>query len=78
MIEIVEVFWLRVRFVAVLVFQTVPVPLKVQVPDPMVRVLVLELAEEKTPVETFLLLALKVPAVWVNVAVLPRVTLSCI
>ncbi len=43
-----------VRFVSVEVFQIVALlPVRVQVPEPMVRVLVLALEEEKSPRERF-------------------------
>src|SRR5438552_2102243 len=62
----VEVFWFNVRPVVVDVSQTVPVPLRVQVPDPMVMVRVLVLAEETLAALTVKLLALNVPAVTVR------------
>lgn len=62
-INIVEVPAFRVRFVTVPVFHTVPVPVSVQVPDPMVRVRTLVLLDEKERVLTLNPLALKVPLV---------------
>ncbi len=60
--EMVEVFWFKVRLVAVDTSQMVPVPDNVQVPLPMVKVLVLLLEEEKEPAMfTVLLLASRDP-----------------
>lgn len=52
-------------------FHTAPVPVNVQVPEPMVIVRVLELFEENNPTVTLLLLALKIPEVRVNIPVVP-------
>ena len=57
----------KVRLVDVVVSHTVPVPVSVQRPVPLVRVRMLELEEEKIPQVTFLLLASKVPFVRVRV-----------
>lgn len=46
-ILIVDVFALRVRLVAVVIFHTLPVPVKVIVPEPSVSVRVLELLDSK-------------------------------
>jgi hypothetical protein len=79
----VEVLALNVRPVVVAVFHIVElevVVFKVQVPEPMVMVRVLELLEAKRPVVTLKLAASKVPAVTVkvladaNVRALPSVT----
>lgn len=71
----VEVFALKVRPVIVAVFQTVPVPERVQVPDPIVIVRVLEFVEAKLVKVRFLLFASIVPVVCVRV--LFDVILSC-
>jgi len=63
----VAVVAVRVNPVMVDVSQTVPVVFSIQVPLPMVRVLVLLLAEENIPAVTFLLLASNVPLVRVKV-----------
>lgn len=54
---------LKVRFVVVKMFQTLPapVPVRVQVPLPMVRVRTFELLESNVPQETLNPLALSVP-----------------
>ena len=49
----VDVLAFNVRFVVVAVFQTVPVEDKVQVPEPIVSVLVLELELAKVVQVTF-------------------------
>lgn len=71
-IFMVEVLPFTVRLVAVAVVQTVPVPDNVQVPDPMVITRVLALLEENAGVDTFLLLASRVPWVRVKVLVVER------
>lgn len=79
-IFMVLVVAVNVRFVAVDVSQTVPVPERVHVPEPMVRVLVLLLAEDKEAAVTLRLLALKVPPVRVRapeiVMLAPKVKLD--
>ena len=70
--SIVEVLLVKVRFVLVLKFQTVPLtPVSVHVPLPMVIERVLELVDETKPTVMFRLLALNTPSVIVNVAVAP-------
>lgn len=59
----------------VVVSQTVPLPLMVQVPVLMVSVLVFELDDENNPAVTLSALAVKVPAVNLNVAADPNVKL---
>lgn len=77
-IIIVDVFAFRVNPVVVTIPHGFPlVPFAVQVPDPMVKVLVLELLLLKNPVVTFLLFALSVPLLRVRALVDPRVKLSC-
>ena len=50
---IVDVLGFNVKFVDVAIFQTEPVPDIVHVPEPMFKVLVLELEDEKKPTVTF-------------------------
>ena len=67
----VEVLGVMVKLVAVAVVHTVPVPLNVPLPAPMIMARILLGAVEKSAAVTLLPLAFKVP--WVRVKVLVAV-----
>lgn len=64
---------LNVRFVVVLTFQTLPTPLRVHVPDPIVTVRAIVPEALNSPVVTAKLLASKAPDVTINVRPEPSV-----